>query len=56
MQVTLSVRVDHREVHRSEPMKISMVTDATSAVLRELDRSPKSTMDWTRMVVIIDRE
>ena len=56
MKAALSVRVQHREVFRSEENKISMVSDITSLILRKLDESSRGTEDWTRMVIIIDRE
>ncbi len=57
MIASVSVRVDHREVHRShKPRKIGNVTEATTAVLKELDAAPNSAMDWTRIVITIDRE
>lgn len=58
MKASLSVRVNHREVFRTDPAKkISMVSDITSFILQELDWSPSGqTEDWTRMVITIDRE
>jgi hypothetical protein len=56
MKVVLSVRVKNREVYQSQPKKISVLTDVMSVVLKELDKSPPDTIDWTDMSIRVYRE
>jgi hypothetical protein len=53
----LQLRVyDHGTVIHDASAKIRMVTDATSEVLRMLDKAPAGVEDWTSMRIDIKRD
>ena len=55
MILKVSVLVDDKKVHE-KTKKISMVSDATSAVLKVLDAAPDIVMEWTSIKMEIIRE